>query len=293
MHRSTTVHRTTTVRRLLLALAATALVGAGVAPATAVAPAPAPTGPTTQVVGGEAAPRGAWPVQAALLQPDVANGYDAQFCGGTLVAARWVLTAAHCVEADGGGVIAPAEVQVAVGAWKLADITARDRVGVSRVVSHPRYRWEEAWDAGRFDVALLRLDRALPGPYAQLAGPAQDGAWGPGTEATVVGWGTKEFGTTKYARVLRQTQVPVVADSTCATIYPELHGPSTLCAGWLETGGRDACQGDSGGPLWVPVGGGWRQVGVVSGGAGCAQPGSPGTYGDVRGLHDWILTRIA
>lgn len=298
------MRRTTTVRRLLLALAATALVGAGVAPASAVAPAsvvapasalapsaPA-TGPTTQVVGGEAAPRSAWPMQAALLLPDVANGFDAQFCGGTLVAARWVLTAAHCVEAEDGGVIAPAEVQVAAGAWKLADITPQQRIGVTRIVSHPRYRWEESWAAGRYDVALLRLDRALPGPYAALAGPAQDADWGPGTVATVVGWGTKEYGTPKYARVLRQTQVPVVDDATCAAIYPELHGPSTLCAGWLDTGGRDACQGDSGGPLWVPVRGAWRQVGVVSGGIGCAEPGHPGTYGDVRGLHDWILTRI-
>ncbi len=42
----------------------------------------------------------------------------------------------------------------------------------------------------------------------------------------------------------------------------------------------------------MPVRGTWRQVGVVSGGIGCAEPGHPGTYGDVRGLHDWILTRI-
>jgi secreted trypsin-like serine protease len=283
------VRRTTTVRRFLLALAATALVAAGAAPATAVAPAPPPS---TDVVGGQTSPRAAWPMQAALLLPDVPNGFDAQFCGGTLVAPRWVLTAAHCVEAADGGVIAPDEVQVAVGAWKLADITTRDRVTVTEVVSHPRYRWRQTWAAGRHDVALLRLARGLPGPYAQLAGPAQDGAWGTGTVATVVGWGTKEYGTPKYARVLRQTEVPVVDDATCAGIYPELHAPSTLCAGWLETGGRDACQGDSGGPLWVPVRGTWRQVGVVSGGIGCAEPGHPGTYGDVRGLHAWIVNRI-
>lgn len=281
------MHRTTT-RRLLVALAAVALVGAGAAGAGA-APAQVGTGPSTDVVGGEASPRGAWPMQAALLLPDVEDAYDAQFCGGTLVAARWVLTAAHCVEGEGGSVIEPAEVEVAVGFSRLRDIAPADRVGVTKVVSHPRYRWADAWAAGRFDVALLRLDTALPGPYADLAGPAQDGRWGPGTLATVVGWGTTEFATPSYAYVLRQVQVPIVADDACTKIYPELNGPSTLCAGWIGTGGRDACQGDSGGPLWVSIKGRWRQVGIVSGGTGCAEADHPGTYGDVRGLHGWIV----
>lgn len=285
------MHRTVVVRRLLTALAAAALVGS--AATTAGAAAPSTTAPpTTNVVGGEASPKGAWPMQAALLLPDVADGYDAQFCGGTLVAARWVLTAAHCVEGEGGSVIAPSEVQVAVGVSRLRDITPADRITVTKVVSHPRYQWEDSWAAGKFDVALLKLNRSMPGPYAELAGPAQDGAWGPGTLATVVGWGTTQYATPNYAYVLRQTQVPLVGDAKCKSIYPELHGPSTLCAGFLETGGHDACQGDSGGPLWVSVGNRWRQVGVVSGGIGCAEPGHPGTYGDVRGLHDWIVSRI-
>ncbi len=285
------MHRTTAVRRLLAVLAALALVGGGAAAAGA-APPPPGTGPSTQVIGGDVSPKGAWPMQAALLLPGVADGYDAQFCGGTLVAARWVLTAAHCVAAEDGGVIAPAEVEVAVGVRRLADITAADRTTVTQVVSHPRYRWDDGWSAGRYDVALLRLDRSLPGPYAQLAGPAQDAGWGKGTVATVVGWGTTEAGAPKYAHVLRQTQVPVVDDSTCKSIYPELHGPSTLCAGWLGIGGRDACQGDSGGPLWVSIDTTWRQVGVVSGGSGCAEAEHPGTYGDVRGLHPWIVGTI-
>lgn len=46
----------------------------------------------TRIVGGTEAPQGAWPWQAQIRTLD---GFP--FCGGTLVRAQWVVTAAHCV----------------------------------------------------------------------------------------------------------------------------------------------------------------------------------------------------
>ena len=48
-----------------------------------------------------------------------------------------------------------------------------------------------------------------------------------------------------------------------------------LCAG---SDGKDTCQGDSGGPIFVAVDGGYRLLGVVSFGVGCADPDYPGVY---------------
>lgn len=56
-----------------------------------------------------------------------------------------------------------------------------------------------------------------------------------------------------------------------------------VCAGYMR-GGKDSCQGDSGGPL-VYEG---KQLGIVSWGQGCAEPGFLGVYTDVTRYISWI-----
>lgn len=51
--------------------------------------------PNVRIVGGTEAPQGAWPWQAQLR--DIYASRDEQYCGGTLVAPQWLVTAAHCV----------------------------------------------------------------------------------------------------------------------------------------------------------------------------------------------------
>src|SRR5215510_15888462 len=50
-----------------------------------------------RIVGGEQVvdPK-AWPWQVALFQKTASGSYRF-FCGGSLIAQRWVLTAAHCL----------------------------------------------------------------------------------------------------------------------------------------------------------------------------------------------------
>lgn len=67
-------------------------------------------------------------------------------------------------------------------------------------------------------------------------------------------------------------------------------------------GVRDSCQGDSGGPMMVSfgsVGDGsglnethWFQIGVVSFGYKCAEPGFPGIYTRVAKFTDWIRNNL-
>ena len=114
----------------------------------------------------------------------------------------------------------------------------------------------------------------------------------PGATTTTAGWGSigrNGDGESVFPYELRSAQVQVIADETCAAIYPEgrvagvplmpteYRAASMLCAGNLA-GGVDACQGDSGGPLVGGTGSGQRLVGVVSWGDGCAQPDLPGVH---------------
>ena len=66
---------------------------------------------------------------------------------------------------------------------------------------------------------------------------------------TVAGWGTQREGG-KTAKILRFVQIRIVGQSRCKKAYPWV-GANQVCAGLIETGGKDSCQGDSGGPLWI------------------------------------------
>ena len=55
-----------------------------------VAAVPAAAAPTARVVGGEPASADGWGFAVALT-----TDYGSQFCGGSLVAPQWVLTAGH------------------------------------------------------------------------------------------------------------------------------------------------------------------------------------------------------
>jgi hypothetical protein len=83
-----------------------------------------------------------------------------------------------------------------------------------------------------------------------------------------------------YATQLQAGAVDIVDDQTCFEQYRqhariELDMEVSLCA---AAPGVDACDGDSGGPLVVDDGGTPLQVGVVSGGVGCAEPLYSGVY---------------
>jgi secreted trypsin-like serine protease len=256
-------------------------------------------GTTEKIVGGIMAPAGKFPFQTALIFSGTPEGSEhfGQFCGGSLIAQDWVLTAAHCVPNTD-----PGEVDVFVGSTVLPSgggsppPAGAARIHVDDIIVH------EAYDPATSDndIALLRL--VGPAPAALTTAVTADADLDkqyavPLGDAVVIGWGaiTEGSGTTPQ---LMRVWVDIQDTPTCEANYQD-EIPSIgitdnmLCAG-LPEGGQDSCQGDSGGFLGAPLGNGkYVQLGIVSWGIGCARPKLFGVYTRVGNYADWIKEQMS
>lgn len=237
-----------------------------------------------RIIGGTVARAGAWPWQVAILTATESDNYQAQFCGGTLIASRWVLTAAHCLVDDYGAAVAARTIHVLVGTQSLS--SGGQRVPASRVIVHDGYNDESMVN----DIALIELSRAVTQRTIGMVTTANERTLtAPGVRAVFVGWGDTDIDpeVLEGAEDLLQVTMPIVSDALCQAVYDPFL-PTQLCAG-ERLGGKDTCQGDSGGPLFVPnPAGGYLLGGVVSYGDGCAQAGKYGVYTRVSRFQAWI-----
>lgn len=80
------------------------------------------------IIGGREAQRGQFPFVASLRTHD-----NRHFCAATIINNRWVLTAAHCINAR---LNRPRGFRVMVGAHSRGEGTRYD---VERMVEHPRF----------------------------------------------------------------------------------------------------------------------------------------------------------
>jgi secreted trypsin-like serine protease len=252
------------------------------------------------IVGGGSASISSFPFQVALYDTQAGSPAAGFFCGGVIVDATHVVTAAHCVAGSAG---APGEIAVLAGSSSLAVSepgSVRDTVASSTFDSHYNPASSEN------DVALLTLSRPL---WSGSTPPSLNGsdtiaplpldpgaarAYGnpntsPAIVATASGWGDTNQApgrTPSYPTSLHSVQMPLVSETLCEEQYAAIEqpiSPSMICAG----GGKshvDTCYGDSGGPLVVDRDTPARPpedyvlVGLVDFGNGCAQPGYSGVY---------------
>lgn len=235
---------------------------------------------TAKVVGGTDARPGAWPWQVAVHAGPF-------FCGGSLIAKEWVLTAAHCTIGRDGSTMAASSFWVMHGSQERSKGERREVAGV---FVHPDYKGDPSKGG---DIALLHLSQPFNVDAYQLIYPENNDLekrLAPiGACAVVSGWGTMTQGSHELPEHLQQANIPLIDPVSCNKAYGGELNKSHICAGF-DKGGIDSCQGDSGGPLVVPGGPtGWTQVGVVSFGKGCGQAAYPGVYTRVATYFDWIL----
>ena len=237
---------------------------------------------TPMVVGGnEVTPENAYPWIASLQY------YGVHYCGGTLIDAEWILTAAHCwVDANGSTYPITSQDKVVLGEHSLSNPSGREQeIGFSEVHIHPDFNYLTFEN----DFALLKLsNKATLNEYVNLVSLVSTSSSLVGTSSVIAGWGATYYGG-EVVDILRQANVSILADTACSNYGAAFFSGSMLCGG-TNDGSKDTCQGDSGGPLVYPDGITWKQVGVTSWGYECGVANYPGVYARIPTALDWIYS---
>ncbi|KAL4705218.1 hypothetical protein ACJJTC_000216 [Scirpophaga incertulas] len=240
-----------------------------------------------RIVGGAEAKAGAWPWMAAVFL--LGSKRREFWCGGTLVSARAVLTAAHCTRDSKQRPFPARQFSVRLGD---VDLSREDEPSRPQTLRVAAVRAHEQFSRVGFynDIAVLMLaENAQKSKYViPICLPRGEAARSSfaGSVGTAVGWGTTRHGGPESA-AQREARLPVWRNRDCDRAYFQPITAAFLCAGYAR-GGVDACQGDSGGPLMVQTDGRWTQIGVVSFGNKCGEPGYPGVYTRVTHFLTWL-----
>ncbi|KAF6084009.1 coagulation factor VII [Phyllostomus discolor] len=236
-----------------------------------------------RIVGGKVCPKGECPWQVGLKMNGVL------LCGGTLINATWVVSAAHCFDRIKNW----KNLTVVVGEHDLSEEDGDEQERhVTQVIVPNKYV------SGKtdHDIALLRLSR--PVTFTDYAVPLclPEKAFSERTLAfirfsTVSGWGQLlDRGAT--ALELMTIDVPRLMTRDCVEQSKQKPDSPKItenmfCAGYLD-GSKDACQGDSGGPHATKFQSTWYLTGIVSWGVGCAAEGQFGVYTRVSQYIEWL-----
>ena len=251
---------------------------------------------TPYIVGGGDADVANFPFMASLMfEYDSQPGTIYPFCGGSVLDATHILTAAHCVYDTASFQVS--SMKVAIGVNNGQDMLMAQKVAVKNIYYPSDYNDSTLVN----DVAVLELSQPLP-TYASanevtLASLGDEALYRIETEDfTIVGYG--RLGTNQKNPNLQfmEASVNYASAENCG-----LWQGITITDKLICTKGKDlvvpisdptlvtaTCQGDSGGPLiWNN-----KQIGIVSfGPATCGQKSvdAQSVFTDVSQYKDWIL----
>jgi hypothetical protein len=250
--------------------------------------------------GGKPVAPGSTPWKAQIYastysKPGVPTWLAQHDCGGSLIAAEWVLTAAHCID----------DIVKAPGlGWRVRlgahDLQKGDGVTylIDRWVRHSWYKRQAtpglppnmyAYDIGLVHIKADAETRA-PGdsrpfqPIQLYRGPVYKDA-----EVTAIGWGMTQRAAQSFSTVPVKVDLQVMDNDICQ--QRKGYGPgrinaTVMCAAKEK---QKTCTGDSGGPVILTNNLPAQLVGLVSWGKDrCTGDGEPSIFTRVQSHLAWI-----
>ena len=195
------------------------------------------------------------------------ESFGGSWCGGSIIEANLIVTAAHCVD---NLFLDESRLLVVAGSAEWRDVENGQWRFARNVTMHPSYVPNSGLDGPQgLDVALIELARPLTFNESvqpiELASPAEAAA-ALGAGADLAGWGVNTLPAQDGipSTTLLNGRGVIVSDTFCGALLGRvLDGPQEMCLDGIATS-QTGCFGDSGGGTTVFIGGSRKLLGVAS-----------------------------
>ncbi|KAH8379193.1 hypothetical protein KR009_003569 [Drosophila setifemur] len=203
------------------------------------------------------------------------------WCGGSIIANTWLLTAAHCTEDS-------SSVTVYYGSTVRTSPKLTHTVSSSNFIQHASYNSKTLNN----DISLIKTPSVtFSSGINRIALPSIATSYSTysGQTAVASGWGRTSDSATSVASNLQYADLRVITNSVCQQTY----GTSVITSGVIcvsSVNEVSTCKGDSGGPLALDS----RLIGVTSfvSSKGC-EKNAPSGFTRVTSYLDWIKSNSA